>query len=219
MAGLRQPGGNSPAGVSGRQMETGRPAAGSSGAGAHRASTSAHPWRLDPFSLPARFATADDTADEGLRIVDLHRERVVLRRALCGMRMAVNLPVAAYRGVAIRLDAATETPPFVAVTLEHADASLSLPLFASTDTDDIVAEWQIWGRVLGLPLLIGDTDGTMREAFARMGRLRIEAPTWRRRPRSAIARRRPSRSLHRRVGRADRLFLIHRGEREITAWE
>ena len=98
MAGLRQPGGNSPAGVSGRQMETGRPAAGSSGAGAHRASTSAHPWRLDPFSLPARFATADDTADAGLRIVDLHRERVVLRRALCGMRMAVNLPVAGNRG-------------------------------------------------------------------------------------------------------------------------
>ena len=199
-------------------METGRPAAGSSRAGAHRASTTAHPWRLDPFSLPARFTTADDTADEGLRIVDLHRERVVLRRALCGMRMAVNLPVAAYRGVAIRLDAATETPPLIAVTLEHADASLSLPLFASTDTDDIVAEWQIWGRILGLPLLISDTDGTMREAFARMGRLRIEAPTWRRRRRSTIARRRPSRSLHRRVGRADRVFLVHRDEREITAW-
>ena len=143
-------------------MEAGRPAAGSSRTGAHRASTTAHPWRLDLFSLPARFATADETADEGLCIVDLHRERVVLRRALSGMRMAVNLPVAAYRGVAIRLDATTETPPFVAVTLEHADAALSLPLFASTDNDDIVAEWQIWGRVLGLPLLIGDADGTMR---------------------------------------------------------
>jgi Family of unknown function (DUF6101) len=219
MAGLRRPGGNSPAGVSGRQMEAGRPAAGSSRAGAHRASTTASPWRLDPFSLPARFTTADEAADEGLRIVDLHRERVVLRRALSGMRMAVNLPVAAYRGVAIRLDATTETPPFVAVTLEHPDAALSLPLFASTDTDDIVAEWQIWGRVLGLPLLIGDTDGTMREAFARMGQLRIAAPTWRRRRRSAIARRRPSRLLRRQAGSADIASVIHRGEREMTAWE
>src|SRR6516162_1193086 len=162
MAGLRQPGGNSPAGVSGRQMESGRLAAGSSRAGAHRANTIARPWRLDPFSLPARFRTADAAADEGLGVVDLHRERVILRRALSAMRMAVNLPVAAYRGVAIRLDATTETPPFVAVTLEHADAALSLPLFASTDTDDIVAEWQIWGRVLGLPLLIGDADGAAR---------------------------------------------------------
>src|ERR1700746_48985 len=159
-------------------MEAGRPAAGSSRTGAHRASTTAHPWRLDPFSLPARFSTADDAAGGGVRIVDLHRERVVLRRALLsGMRMPVNLPVAAYRGVAIRLDATTETPPFVAVTLEHADEALTLTLFASTDNDDVVAEWQIWGRVLGLPLLIGDTDGTMPEAFARMGQLRIAAPT------------------------------------------
>jgi len=200
-------------------MEAGRPAAGSSRTGAHRANTTAHPWRLDPFSLPARFATADETADEGLRVVDLHRERVVLRRALSGMRMAVNLPVAAYRGVAIRLDAATETPPFVAVTLEHPDAALSLPLYASTDTDDIVAEWQIWGRVLGLPLLIGETDGTMREAFVRIGQLRVAAPTWRRRRRSAITRRRPSRLLRRQVGRTDMTSVIYRGEREISAWE
>jgi hypothetical protein len=200
-------------------MEAGRPAAGSSRAGAQRASTTACPWRLDPFSLPARFTTADDSADEGLRVVDLHRERVVLRRALAGMRMAVNLPVASYQGVAIRLDATTETPPFGAVTLEHADTALSLPLFASTDTDDIVAEWQIWGRVLGLPLLIGDTDGTMREAFARVGQLRIAAPTWRRRRRSAIARRRPLRLLRRQAGRAKGVSVVHRGEREIIAWE
>ena len=219
MAGLRQPGGNSPAGVSGRQMEAGRPAAGSSRAGAQRASTTACPWRLDPFSLPARFTTADAAADAGLRIVDLHRERVILRRALSGMRMAVNLPVAAYRGIAIRLDATTGTPPMVCVTLEHADAALSLPLFASTDNDDIVAEWQLWGRVLGLPLLISDTDGAMHEAFARIGPLRIAAPTWRRRRRSAIARRRPSRLLRRRAGRTGGAALVHRGAREIIAWE
>ncbi len=200
-------------------MEAGRPAAGSSRAGAHCVSTTADPWRLDPFSLPARFTTADNTADEGLRVVDLHRERVVLRRARSGMRMAVNLPVAAYRGVAIRLDATSETPPFVAVTLEHPDADLSLPLFASTDTDDIVAEWQIWGRVLGLPLLIAETDGTIREAFARLGHLRIAPATWRRRRRSAIARRRPSRLLRRQIGRTDRKTFVYRGEREITAWE
>ena len=200
-------------------MESGRPAARSSRAGAHRANTIARPWRLDPFSLPERFTTADAAADEGLRVVDLNRERVILRRALSAMRMAVNLPVAAYRGVAIRLDATSETPPFVAVTLEHADAALSLPLFASTDTDDIVAEWQIWGRVLGLPLLIGDTDGTMREAFARIGQPWIAVPTWRRRRRSAIARRRPSRLFRRPAGRADIASVIHRGEHEIIAWE
>jgi hypothetical protein len=198
-------------------MEAGRPTAGSSRAGGRRASTIASPWRLDPFSLPVRFTAADGAADEGLRIVDLHRERVVLRRAFAGMRMAVNLPVAAYRGVAIRLDATTETPPFVAVTLEHADAALSLPLFCSTDNDDIVAEWQLWGRVLGLPLLVAEVDGTVREVFARMGRLLIAAPTWRRRRRSAVARRRPSRLLRRRAGALSAVPVVHRGEREIIA--
>jgi hypothetical protein len=67
--------------------------------------------------------------------------------------------------------------------------------------------------------LIGDTDGTLREAFARMGRLRIAAPRWRRRRRNAIARRRPWRLLRRQIGRPDRASFIHRGEREITAWE
>ena len=40
----------------------------------------------------------------------------------------------------------------------------------------------------------------MREPFARLGAVRIEAPTWRRRRRSAIARRRPSILLRRRAG-------------------
>ena len=92
-------------------------------------------------------------------------------------------------------------------------------MFASTDTDDIVTEWQIWGPVLGLPLLIGDTDGTMREAFARIGQLRIAVPTWRRQRRSAIARRRPSRLFRQPAGRADIASVIHRGEHEIIAWE
>jgi hypothetical protein len=77
---------------SGRQMEAGGTAAGSSRA-----------VRLDPFSLPVRFEAADEAADERRRVVDLFRERVVVRRCVGGMCMALNLPVSAFRGVAIRL--------------------------------------------------------------------------------------------------------------------
>jgi len=191
----------------GRQMETGRIAAGSS-----RAS------RLDPFSLPVRFEAADETADERRRVVDLYRERVVVRRSVHGMRMALNLPVAAFRGVAIRLSGKADEPPStIAVVLEHGDPSLSLPLFASDTSDEIVAEWQSWGRVLGLPLLVAEGDGTLREPFARLGALRIEVPTWRRRRKSAIARRRPSILLRRRPGNAQQSPTVYRGEREIIA--
>jgi hypothetical protein len=205
----RRPGGNSPAGAefSGRQMEDGRSAAGSSRA-----------LRLDPFSLPVRFEAADDAADGRRRVVDLHRERVVVRRSVRGMRMALNLPVAAFRGVAIRLTGAVCGPPTsIAVMLEHSDPALSLPLFSSNTSDDIVAEWQSWGRVLGLPLLVVEPDGCVREPFARLGAVRIEAPTWRRRRRSAIARRRPSLVLRRRAGVASATPTLHRGEREIIA--
>ena len=58
--------------------------------------------RLDPFSLPVRFAASDAAADERVRHVELYRERVVVRRSLAGMRMALNMPVSAFAGVAIR---------------------------------------------------------------------------------------------------------------------
>ena len=208
MALLRKPGGNSPAGAefSGRQMEAGRIAAGSS-----------RTLRLDPFSLPVRFEAADDAADEHRRVIDLHRERVVVRRSVRGMRMALNLPVAAFRGVAIRLTGKENAPTAIAVVLEHGDPALSLPLFSSSASDDIVAEWQSWGRVLGLPLLVAERDGSLREPFARLGAVRIEAPTWRRRRRSAIARRRPTILLRRQPGKLSDSPAIHRGEREIIA--
>ena len=174
--------------------------------------------RLDPFSLPVRFEAADAAADERRCIVDLHREHVVLRRSVRGMRMALNMPVSAFRGIAIRLcGEADKAPSAIAVVLEHADPALSLPLFASPESDDIVAEWQCWGRVLGLPLLVAEGDGKLREPFARLGALRIETPTWRRRRRSAIARRRPSRLLRRRPGKLPATPVTHKGEREIIA--
>jgi Family of unknown function (DUF6101) len=191
---------------SGRQMEAGRIAAGSSRA-----------VRLDPFSLPVRFEAVDEAADERRRVVDLHRERVVVRRSVAGMRMALNLPVAAFRGVAIRLNGnANEPPTAIDVVLEHGDPALSLPLFSSAASGDIVAEWQSWGRVLGLPLLVAERDGSLREPFARIGALRIEAPTWRRRRRNVIARRRPALLMRRRAAKSSSTPAVHR-EREIVA--
>jgi hypothetical protein len=188
-------------------MQTGRIAAGSS-----------RTVRLDPFSLPVRFEAADEAADEHKRIVDLHRERVVMRRSVRGMHMALNMPVAAFRGVAIRLvGGADQSAAALAVVLEHRDPSLSLPLYLAFGGDDIAAEWQSWGRVLGLPLLVAESDGTLREPFARLGALRVEAPAGRRRRRTAIARRRPSRLMRRRPGTSSAAPLVHRDEREIIA--
>jgi hypothetical protein len=174
--------------------------------------------RLDPFSLPLRFEARDAAADGNVRLVELTDERVVLRRSVRGMLMAVNLPVASYLGVALRIE-----PPVgaaaskVALVLEHRDHGLSLPLYCADDSTDIVAEWQSWARVLKLPLLIVEADGRLREPFERIGALRVAAPTPRRRKHSTIKARRPSIFLRRKPGRAAGTAAVHHGEREIIA--
>jgi hypothetical protein len=174
--------------------------------------------RLDPFCLPARFEATDAAADGRMRTVELTRERVVLRRAVHGIKMAVNLPVTAYLGVAICMEAPEgDRPGAVSVVLEHRDTALSLPLYRAADGTDIVAEWQSWARVLRLPLLIAEADGRLREPFARIGALRVARPTGRRRRRTAIRKRRPSILLRRKVGRSIANAAVHRGEREIIA--
>jgi hypothetical protein len=174
--------------------------------------------RLDPHALPVRFSANDAGADERIRHVELHRERVVVRRAVRGMRMALNMPVSAFLGVAIRmLPPEGEAQAAVAVMLEHQDPALTLPLFVSPESDDVMAEWKSWSKVLGMPLLVAETDGALREPFARLGQVRVQAPRPRRRRRSSLKRRRPSILMRRRPGRITEATPVHRAEREIIA--
>ncbi len=175
--------------------------------------------RLDPFALPARFWADDAGADESVRQVDLYRERVVVRRSVRGMPMALNMPVSAYRGVSIRIIAPNgdAARPSVAVVLEHRDPSLTLPLYVSQDGDEVNAEWRSWAQVLGLPLLVTNDDGSVEEPYARMGGVQLGEVGQRRRRRSALKRRRPTIPLRRAFGKVDASTPVHRDEREIVA--
>jgi Family of unknown function (DUF6101) len=173
--------------------------------------------RLDPFTLPARFAASDAAADERVRHVELYRERVVVRRSLGGMRMALNMPVSAFAGVAIRVLAGEGEAPSVSITLEHKDPALALPLLVSVETDEAFADWRAWGNVLNLPLLVAEDDGVLREPFARIGSMRVDTVRPRRRRRSVLRRRRPSMPLRRAFGKLTEATPVFRGEREIIA--
>ena len=175
--------------------------------------------RLDPFALPVRFVDDDQAADARVRMVEIHRERIVLRRAVRGIKMAVNLPITAYLGVAIRMrPAAPNSPGAVAIVLEHVDPALSVTLCCATKVGDSIADWRSWGRALGMPLLVEDADGRLREPFERIGGLRVDVPVvWRRRRRSPLHNRRASMPLRRRRFAPTATPHIHRGEREIIA--
>ncbi len=174
--------------------------------------------RLDPFGLPVRFLAGDATADGQVREVELHRERIVLRRAVRGMRMALNMPVAAYDGVSLWLVPGEEGgEDTLAVVLKHHDPTLSLPLFVSPRADEALAEWRAWSQLLGVPLLLAEQRGSVPAARAQLDQLQIERPRPRRRRRSALKARRPSILLRRGSGKMTVATPIHRGEREIIA--
>lgn len=174
--------------------------------------------RLDPLALPLRFEANDAAADGRVRSVELHRERVVLRRAVRGMRMAVNLPISAYLGLAVRLfPPAGDTPGAIAVVLEHKDPTLSLVLFMANDGAEVIAEWQTWARVLNRPLLIADDEGRLSDPLPRIGAVYIGEPAPRRRRRNAIKARRPTILMRRRAGVMPEAPIVHRDEREIIA--
>ncbi len=174
--------------------------------------------RLDPFALPVRYAAHDRGADGQIRQVELDRDRVTVRRAVRGIRMNVGVPIAEFRGVSIRmLPPEQEAPAASVVMLEHRDAGLSIPLFMSTSSDDLMAQWKSWSNVLGLPPVVVEEDGSVREPFQRMGGVRISTPAPRRRRRAAVKWRRPRFLMRRKPGRPADDPAIYCGEREIIA--
>jgi hypothetical protein len=152
--------------------------------------------RLDPFSLPTIFSAHDVRADGGVRLIELDRERVVLRRAVHGMRMAISVAVGDFLGVALR--GGNDGGMLV---LKHRDPSLTIPLCVGADRDEIAAAWQTWSEIFALPQLHDEA--------------RLPAP--RRRRRNAIRARRPKFLLRRRAGGPFDRANVHRGEREIIA--
>ena len=153
--------------------------------------------RLDPLSLPLRFDAQDTRADGGVRQIELHRERVVLRRAVKGMQMAVNVRVSDFLGVALRgLDDAQM------LVLAHRDPALNITLCVSSDHEEIASAWQMWSDILALPLLAEDNHSE---------------PAARRRRHNAIRARRPKFLVRRRGGNLTNTETVHRDEREIVA--
>lgn len=173
--------------------------------------------RLDPFALPVQFPAHDAGADGETRQVELHRERVVMHRAVRGIPMAVGVPVCEFRGLTLRLVSfADGGPRAIAIVLEHRDASLSLPLHVAGDDEDIVMICKAWSRVLRLPLLT-DPHPRRNKRIVRLGALAIETVAQRRRRRAAIRQRRPSILMRRKPGRSSDELVLHRGECEIIA--
>jgi hypothetical protein len=122
---------------------------------------------------------------------------VVLRRAVSGMRMAINVRVRDFLGVALRGIDDTQM-----LVLVHRDPSLSIPLLVGSDQDEIEMAWQMWSEIFALPQLPEDA---------------AREPAPRRRRHHAIKARRPKFLVRRQPGDLLHPAGNYQGEREIIA--
>jgi hypothetical protein len=175
--------------------------------------------RLDPFALPVRYKSGDPGADERERIIEICRDRVVMQRSVRGIPMKVSTNVRDFLGVAIRIvPPKDEFDGAIAVMLEHRDPGLAVPLFVAADGRDILVEWRTWARVLGLPALVEDADGCLRDPFGPLGRVQRGKMAQRRRGRAVLRTRRGIGRLRRKPGEVNAAsFAIYDCEREIIA--
>lgn len=171
--------------------------------------------RPDPFHLPARVdyrglaraGYTDQTAVIG-------PEGVMIRRITgAGVPLYVSVPLSAYRGIVLAVEEEGGLERFT-LRLDHASRELAVPLLEAADTDDIVADWQAWGRMLARPLFLEEPDGELRAPHERLGGLVVKRPRARRVNRF-FAERRPKMLCRRKPGGPAR-GPVHR-ETEIIA--
>ena len=175
--------------------------------------------KLDPARLPLNFNSPDAAADGGQRSITLDADRIVMARRISDVAMKINLPLTAYRGVAIRiLPGVAEDQDRIAVVLSHTDPGLEVALFEAEDDSEVIAEWRKWGSTLGLPLLMEALDGRSVVAETRLGDVTVSRPRPRR-ARSFLKNRRPRFLTRRRAGKPALVPFVHYGEREIIAPE
>lgn len=146
-------------------------------------------WRgeeldADPFNLPQEVAVKATTllgrAFGFIRFAEIHTNVVAANDSspILG-RFEWSEPISAYEGVALRVVPCDKraTKLFVVVELSHSgNARRNLILYAGEDGVDAAARWRSWGRVLHLPLLIEDREGTLHPAERRLGAIQVGDP-------------------------------------------
>ena len=174
-------------------------------------------FRIDPATLPVRYsAPIGKGARRVEAVIVLDREQAIVRRpSLGGVPLTFRLPVKTFEGVAVAMTPIGEDGDIeVMVELRHRDPALSVPLAVAEDPGEISADWQAWGRTLGLPLLIVGLDGTVEKPVDRIGPLLRHEPKPRRRH-SFFAGRRPRFLTRRKTGLQGSIEIL--SAREIIA--
>jgi len=169
------------------------------------------------IAWPLQLVDTDGGADDHIRSVELHHDRLVMRRRVAGTPMRLELPLADYAGIAVRLLDPYGDDEGISLVLEHEDPALAVTLYSAGHADDVVAQWRRWSAELGRPMLMTHADGRLEPAYPMLGRLTVAEDKPRRRRRGALKGRRPTVYRRRAAGRPLTGQAVHRGECELFA--
>ena len=133
---------------------------------------------LDKNILPVSYSITDirDGTGSGAELsVSIDRDNVIVALTLeSGCREIKSvISLNDYLGVTMALAVAndeTGSPdhPAMMVLLEHEDPSLTMPLYVSRESDDIVEEWQSWAAALDLPTRVRGIDGISQQPLGKV---------------------------------------------------
>jgi hypothetical protein len=86
---------------------------------------------------------------------------VTIRKQLeqSGVAIKIKVPVTEFIGVAVATRISEEGALTSSIELVHSDAELNYRVFEEEGNQNVVAEWQNWGKKLRLPLFIKAGDG------------------------------------------------------------
>ncbi len=116
---------------------------------------------LQSFSVTRH--AADPRADGGCRLVRVGATAVTIERSLDGVRMRVGVPVAAYRGLFIAVQAPNGR---ATLSLRHDDSELDVVL-GSGEAAAVARSARAWSHVLGKAVQVEEACVIMRGAHAR----------------------------------------------------
>ena len=134
----------------------------------------------DPYRLPAHIGfdvpVPAFSAVAGNRTVTIYKSFIVIVDRLG--QQSTTMRIVALRdfdAIVVRVGFASHGYRQIgsAVYLHHAGLGYDLPLYAADDCRDTAAFWHSWSRVLALPAMTVDKDGSLVDPFDRVGKLHV----------------------------------------------
>lgn len=107
--------------------------------------------------MPKQFGPANDNGPRP------PARTVTVRKTLekSGVAIKVKVPVEEFVGVAVSTRISEDGVLTSAIELVHGDPELNYRVFEEVGNQNVVAEWQNWGKKLRLPLYIKAGDGSL----------------------------------------------------------